>query len=925
MRISGVSMSTYRLDKVFSPKSVVLAGVSHRPDTLGRVVLNNLRLGGFKGSIYLVNPKGGEIDGFTCYENVADLPEAPDLMIVTAPPGAVPTLVEEAGKKGISGVVVMTIGDTKDQESFDAKIGAAARPHGIRVLGPNCIGLLAPAAGLNASFAAGNVMPGDLALVSQSGAVAGAVVEWAAGRNIGFSAVVSLGDKADVDFGDCLDYFATDRATRAILLYVETITNAKKFMSAARAAARAKPVVIIRSGRYQKQVTDSETHTAVLADVDSVYDAAFRRAGLLRAYDLDELFAAAETLCHQKPFLGNRIAVVTNGRGVDLLAMDRLRDLGGTPAELSPETIEKLNEVLPGAWSHNNPVDIINDADAERYAKALEIVLADNANDAVLVINVPTAFALAQTTARAVVDTVKKDRLSGYRKKAVFASWLGGDSQSRAIFDAAGIPHFATEADAVRGMMHLVRYREAQDALMETPDNLPEDYSPNVIVGRAIVERAVAEGRKWLEPVEVYQLLRAYSITSAPAKLAINEAEAVTAARSHLLLGEAVAIKILSADIVHKSEVSGVVLNLTTEQAVYSAAQEMLERARRLRPNANIKGLTVQPMVSKPKARKLIAGIAEDPAFGPVIVFGRGGTAVEVINDKALALPPLDLKLAHELIDRTRVSRRLKAYRDIPAADERAVALLLVKIARMSADIPEIRELDLNPILADEDGIVVVDARIAVAKLDAPHSGSNPRFSIRPYPREWESSVVVREGRKFFVRPVRPEDEGIYLEFLKQVTPDDMRMRFFAPVRDFNHAFIAKLIQIDYARAIAFVAIDEVTGEMAGVVRVHADPNLHTGEYAILLRSDLKGVGLGWALMQKMIEWSKAEGLKVVEGQVMRENKPMLDICRLLGFGIGTDPNDSDLKMVKLDLEAIDKAKMAEATSIVLHGKKKQD
>lgn len=329
-------------------------------------------------------------------------------MIVTAPPGAVASLVSEAGEKGISGVVIMTIGASENRESFNAEVRNAARPHGIRVLGPNCIGLLAAGAGLNASFAAGNVVPGDLALISQSSAVAGAVVEWAAGRNIGFSAVISLGDKVDVDFGDCLDYFATDRATRAILLYVETITDAKKFMSAARAAARAKPVVVIRSGRYMQQVTDSETHTAVLADVDSVYDAAFRRVGLLRAYDLDELFAAAETLCLQKPFQGNRIAVPTNGRGVDLLAMDRLRDLGGTPAELSPETIEKLNEVLPGAWSHGNPVDIINDADAERYAKALEILLADNANDAVLVINVPTAFALAQTTARAVVDTVKK-------------------------------------------------------------------------------------------------------------------------------------------------------------------------------------------------------------------------------------------------------------------------------------------------------------------------------------------------------------------------------------------------------------------------------------------------------------------------------------------------------------------------------------
>lgn len=913
-------MSTYRLDKVFAPKSVVLAGVSHRPDTLGRVVLNNIRLGGFKGNIHIVNPKGGEIDGFTCYEKIEDLPEVPELMVVTAPPAAVPGLVDEAGRKGISGVVIMTIGAGDAPKSFEAEIRKAARPHGIRVLGPNCIGLLAPAVGLNASFAAANAVRGDLALISESGAVASAVVEWAAGRNIGFSAVVSLGDKADVDFGDCLDYFANDRYTRAILLYVENIQAAKKFMSAARLAARAKPVVVIRSGRYEKSAVEADTHSSALADVDSVYGAAFRRAGLLRAYDLDEVFAAAETLCHQKPFQGNRIAVITNGRGLDVLAMDRLRDLGGVAAELSPQTIEKLNAVLPDAWSRANPVDVINDADAERYAKALEIVLEDDANDAVLVMNVPTAFALAQTTARAVVETVRNDRLSGYRKKAVFAAWLGNDAESRAIFDAAGIPHFDTEADAIRGVMHLVHYREAIDSLMETPENLPADFIPNAAIGREIVQRAVAEKREWLDPVEIYQLLRAYAIPSTPVSFAANEAEAVTAARAYLQKG-LVALKVLAPDIIHRDDISGVALNLATEQAVYEAAQKLLGQLRDAQ--VPMRGLTVQPMVRRANARNAIAGIADDPVFGPVIVFGRGGAAVEIVNDKALALPPLDMKLAYDMMGRTRLSDRLKAYRGTPAADEQALALTLVKLSQMAADLPEIRELDLNPILANEDGVIAIDAKVKIAPLKSHRGGSNPRFSIRPYPKEWERTITAKGGRAFFIRPVRAEDEGLYIEFFKHVTQEDLRMRFFAPIKDFSHSFMAKLIQLDYSRAIAFMAIDSETGEMAGVVRVHADANLDHGEYAIMLRSDMKGLGLGWGLMGLMVEWAWAENLRVVEGQVLRENKPMLDMCRHMGFGIATDPNDPDLKIVKLDIAAIDKVKMAKATSKVLDGGKK--
>ena len=543
-----------------------------------------------------------------------------------------------------------------------------------------------------------------------------------------------------------------------------------------------------------------------------------------------------------------------------------------------------------------------------RYAAALDVLLSDGENDAVLVLNVPTALASAPEAAAAVVETVRKDRADGFRKKPVFAVWLGEDAASAHAFESVRIPHFATEADAVRGFMQIVRYGEAQKELMETPDSLPSDFAPDVLTARRIVEEVVGAGRTWLDPMEVNGLLRAYAIPSAPVTLAKTPDEAAEAARPILAAGGTVAVKILSPDIVHKSDIGGVQLDLTTEASVRNATTDILDRANRLRPGARVAGVTVQAMVRRTKARELIAGIADDPTFGPVIVFGRGGTAVEVIDDKALALPPLDLKLAFDLIGRTRVSRILKAYRDVPAADEQAVALVLVKLAQLAADLPEVRELDVNPFLADKDGVIAVDARVAVAPVGEDRKGSgHPRFAVRPYPKEWERTLTVRDGRKVFVRPVRPEDEELFLQFFKRVSAEDLRLRFFAPVRDFSHAFLARLTQMDYARAIAFVAIDNESGEMMGAVRIHADANHESGEYGILMRSDLKGLGLGWELMVLMIEWARADGLRVVEGQVLSENTTMLDMCRRLGFGIRNDPNDLDIKIVTLPVAEIDR------------------
>ncbi|HYP58621.1 MAG TPA: bifunctional acetate--CoA ligase family protein/GNAT family N-acetyltransferase [Beijerinckia sp.] len=894
-------MSTYRLDKLCAPASIAIIGASLREGSLGRALLGNVLQAGFKGRLDLVNPKYTEIDGLACANDISDLAETPDLAVILAPAGKVPGIVEAVGRKGSAAAIVMSSGLGQGPGSLAEIARLAARRYGLRLIGSNSLGLVAPSMKLNASCAARAPLAGDLALISQSGAIAAGIAEWAVRRQVGFSAMISLGDELDVDISDCLDHFAVDPNTRAMLLYVESIRDARKFMSAARAAARIKPVVVIKPGRHD-HVADGETHTGVLATSDAVYDSAFRRAGLLRVLDLDELFAAAETLGRQRPFSGKRLALLTNDAGIGVLATDRLFDLGGTLAELREATISKLDGFLPPTWSRVNPVNITKNADAGRYGHATEVLLADDANDALLILNVPNALADAAASVEAVVQAVEKNRAASIRRKPVFAVWLGQSQTSVRAFEQAGISHFTTEAEAVQGFMHLVRYREAQDLLMETPDNLPHDFVPDVAAAQRIVAGVLGDGRSWLNPIEVIALLQAYEIPTVPVTLAAMPDEAVAAARPILDAGGTVAVKICSPDIIHKSDIGGVCLDLTSEDVVRKATLDILARARA--KGLRVDGVIVQTMVRRPKARELIAGLADDPDFGPVVVFGRGGTAVELINDKSLALPPLDMKLAEILIARTRVSRILKAYRDVPAADETALRLVLVKLSQLAADVPMIRELDINPLLVDQMGVLALDARARVAPLDRDHgrAAGHPRFAIRPYPRAWERTITCQNGQEVFVRPVRPEDEGMFAEFAGAISEEDLRLRFFAPVHHFSHLFLARLVQVDYARAIAFVAINPKTGEMMGVVRLHADANHDKGEYAVLVRSDLKGVGLGWELMHLIIEWAKADGLRTIEGQVLSDNKAMLEMCHKLGFSIRPCPDDASIRLVSLSI-----------------------
>jgi acetyltransferase len=875
---------------------------------VGGAVLRNLCRAGFGGAIGLVNPHHRTVEGITAVKSVDHLADVPDLAIIATPPANVPGLIAGLGSKGCAATIILTAGLGHGPGSLSEAAERAARVNGVRIIGPNCLGVIAPGQKLNASFAASSPRAGDLALISQSGAIAAGLIEWAAPRSMGFSAIVSIGDQLDVDFGDLLDYFALDRGTRAILLYIESIKDARKFMSAARAAARTKPVIVVKAGRHARAAAAAKTHTGSLAGADSVYDAAFRRAGLLRVSDLDELFAATETLSHVKSLSGKRLAILTNGGGIGVLAVDRLMDLGekgDVLAAIGPEAMAKLDAALPSFWSRANPVDIAGDADAARYAVALEALLADDANDAVMVMNVATALASPSDAAAAVAETVRTQKSNAVFPKPVFAVWVGDRGEASKKFEAAGIPHYPSESSAVAGYGHLVRHREALDMLMQTPPSLPEDFVPDTATARRVVAGVLEAGRSWLDPVEAEQLLRAYSIAIAPAIPASDPEAAVRAATPFLKNNQLVALKIHSPDIVHKSDVGGVRLNLASAAAVQQAAGEMLDHVRAAKPGVRLSGVTVHPMIIRPLARELIAGVADDPTFGPVVVFGRGGTAVEVINDKALTLPPLDLKLAQDLISRTRVSRVLKAYRDVHAADEASVALVLVKLAQLVADVPEIREIDLNPLLSDHSGVIAVDARIAVAPLEQGRRfPGHPRFAIRPYPKEWERSCHLPNGTAVFVRPVCPEDERLYAAFFARVTANDLRLRFFSQIKEFGHAFIARLTQLDYARAMAFVAIDQASGDLLGVARLHANANYDRAEYAVLVRSDVKGQGLGWLLMQTLIEYARREGLRRMEGQVLKENTTMLTMCRELGFTVVSDPHDPGSYLVGLELTA---------------------
>ena len=891
-------MTIRNLDRLFEPRSVALIGASDRHGSVGAIVARNLGGGGFRGPVWLVNPRRGEIAGQPCHRSIADLPAAPDLAVVATPPRSVPGVIAELAAAGTRAAVVLTAGIRGElrQQMLDASRAAC-----LRIQGPNCIGLSVPGIGLEATFAHRPPIAGKLAFVSQSGALITAVVDWAASRGIGLSHVVSLGDMADIDIGDVLDYLAGDVTSRAILLYMESLTDARKFMSAARRAARAKPVIAIKAGRQEAGARAAFSHTGALAGADRAFEAAFRRAGILRVTELEDLFTAAETLARVSKLDGDRLMIVTNGGGAGVLAADHLADLGGRLADLDASLKRQLDAVLPQTWSRNNPADIVGDAGPERWSAALSALLADPGHNALLALHCPTALTSGTAIAETLISAVEARAASTARRPAVLTCWLGEDVAAgpRHQLATSGIATYATPAAAVEGFMHLVRHARAQDQLMRTPPAMPDGAAPDHEHVRGIIAAALQAGRDRLGEHEAKQVLACYGIPVAATALAANPADVEDRAKALLAQHPAVAIKIVSDDIAHKSDVGGVRLGLNSAGEARRAAEEMLARIQRQRPEARIDGFAVQAMILRPDAHELIVGMTVDPTFGPMMLFGAGGTAVEVLADTATALPPLDLQLARDMIGATRIARLLAGYRNRAPADLEAVARLLVQASTLISRHREIRELDINPLLADEEGVIALDARIRIAD-----EALEPRqpLAIRPYPRDWETTATIEGLGDIAIRPIRPEDERLYEAFLSRVTPDDLRLRLMSPQRVLSHRFIARLTQIDYAREMAFVALSSDGQDLIGVVRLHADPDYHEAEYAVLVRSDLKGRGLGWRLMQHLIAYARSEGLGRLHGSVLVENTTMLDMCRQLGFVVHADPQDGRLRCVELAL-----------------------
>ncbi len=873
-------MSVLNLDKLFHPGSVALIGATDRAGAVGKVVLDNLLRGGFKGPIYAVNPRRPAIPGVAVYADVASLPATPDLAVIATPAAAVPGIITELGRRGTSAAIVLADGFRNPVgncgNDLQTAMLTAARATGMRILGPNCIGLLLPRIGLNTSFAHAQPIPGRLAFLSQSGALCTAVLDWANARGIGFSSFVSLGDAADVDFGDLLDYLGSDPDTHGILLYVESIRHARKFLSAARAASRNRRVIILKAGRQPAGAKAALSHTGAMVGNDDVFDAAIRRAGMLRVQTVEDLFSAAETLAFARPVRGSRLLVLTNGGGPGVLVADQLAAEGGTLATLKPETLAALDEFLPHTWSRGNPVDIIGDADASRYRKALRLLLAANDFDAILVMLVPTALVDCVAVARAVAEEAKE------AMKPVLTCWMGGETvrPARKVFMEASIAGYYTPELAVRAFMQMVDYDRNQQSLMQTPASTPEAFTVNEGAVRNRLQAALNANRMMLTEPEAKAVLEDYGIPTVPTRVADTVEAAVTAATE---IGYPVALKILSPDLSHKTDVGGVLLDIGSASILSAAAEGMLARIRQLQPGAQVEGFTVQPMVRRPGNHELIVGMVEDPVFGPVLSFGAGGTAVEVMRDTAVALPPLNDLLADQLIHRTRISRILKGFRNSRGVDLDAVRNVLLRVSQLIIDHPEIVELDINPLLAGADGVLALDARIGVQR--ARISGAE-RLAIRPYPRELEETVTL-DGEELLIRPIRPDDEPAHREAIARMNPEDLYFRFFRAVHNVSHEQLARFTQIDYDREMALIATrarPDGSPETLGVVRAVSDADNITAEFAVIVRSDWHQHGLGQALMERIIRYCRRRGTRRLVGQVLASNTGMQALARRLGF-----------------------------------------
>ncbi|MCD0462236.1 bifunctional acetate--CoA ligase family protein/GNAT family N-acetyltransferase [Roseiconus lacunae] len=879
-------MPVRNLEKIFAAKSVAVIGASDRPLSVGQTVLQNLVEGGYRGTVFPVNPNHQELQGLPCFSSVEQLPIVADLAIICTPAKTVPHIVRQCGEAGILGLVILSAGFrevSKEGGALEQKVLSIAKKfRGMRIIGPNCLGFMTPHLSLNASFASDLPLEGHVAFISQSGALCTAVLDWAMQENVGFSHFVSIGNMLDVGIADLIDYFALDNRTESIILYVESIDEARRFMSAARAFTRTKPIIAYKAGRFAESAQAAASHTGAMAGVDSVYEAAMARAGIVRVFEVDDLFNCAELLARQTPPSGPRLAIITNAGGPGVMATDALLERHGVLADLSHHTLETLNNQLPAAWSHGNPVDVLGDAPPSRFEAAVKTVLTDPGVDGVLVVLSPQAMTDPAGAARAVIKATRK---SG---KPVLAAWMGGRKVRAGIelLNQAGVATYSTPEKCVRAFMHLVTFARNREMLYETPREIPIEFSLDRARLRDVSTSILNEGGNVLSEVASKALLEAYEIPVTPTLVATSSEDAVGHA---MHVGYPVALKIFSPDITHKSDVGGVELNLATSEDVIAAFNRILSRAKRCRPGARIDGVTVQPMVVEPNGRELIVGAKRDPVFGTVLLVGAGGTNAELFHDRALELPPLSENLARRMLESLQSWPLLREYRGRPAVDLDQLIKVLMRLSYLVADCPKIAELDVNPLLATPDGVVALDARIVLDEhttIDSTRPYSH--LAIRPYPHEYIRTAVLNDGTTVRFRPIKPEDEKLWCDFVGNCSPESLHLRFRYMFKATTHEMASRFCFIDYDREIAVVAETEHQGKrkLIGIGRLVADVDHREAEYAVLVADQWQSLGIGSQLTDYCLQLCEDWGVESIIAEMAPGNRKMIRMFEHRGFQI---------------------------------------
>ncbi|GIW86707.1 MAG: GNAT family N-acetyltransferase [Isosphaeraceae bacterium] len=886
------------LDALFAPRSVAVVGATEKAGSVGRTILWNLIRNPFGGTVYPINPKRPNVLGIRAWPSVKALPEPVDLAVIVTPAATVPGIVAECVEAGVRGAVVISAGFKEtgpEGAELERQVLAEARRGSMRIIGPNCLGVMNPINGLNATFAAAMARPGNVGMVSQSGALLTAILDWSFEENVGFSRFVSLGSMLDVGWGDMIDYLGDDPETKSIVLYMETIGDARSFMSAAREVALTKPIIVIKAGRTEQAAKAAASHTGSLAGSDEVLDAAFRRCGVLRVEKISDLFYLAEVLAKQPRPKGPRLTIVTNAGGPGVLATDALIASGGQLAELGEATIEELNGFLPASWSHGNPVDVLGDADPARYARAVEVVARDTSSDGMLVILTPQAMTDPTQTAEVLKPLARQTQ------KPLLASWMGGAdvAAGEAILNRAGVPTYRFPDEAAQIFAAMWRFSDNLRALYETPTSAEDgDLRIDAEAARELIGQVRRAGRVLLTEAESKQLLGFYGIPTVPTEVAQTEDEAAQAA---VALGFPVVVKLHSETITHKTDVGGVVLNLADERAVREAFRWIRAAVVEKAGAEHFLGVTVQPMV-KLDGYELIIGSSLDAQFGPVLLFGTGGQLVEVFRDRALGLPPLTTTLARRMMERTKIYEALKGVRGRPPVDLRGLEALLVRFSRLVVEQPWIKELDINPLLASHERLVALDARVV---LHGPEMTAEtlPRPAIRPYPEKYVAPWRMADGTKVLIRPIRPEDEPLLIRFHETLSESSVRLRYFHAMKlsqRVAHERLTKICFNDYDREMALVAErrNPETGiaEIMGIGRLSKLRLRPVGEFAILVTDKAQRRGLGTELLRRLIEVARDEGLEEIVAEMLTQNVGMQRVCQKLGFTLTPQLSDGIVK-----------------------------